>query len=93
MKLNCVVVDDRFSGWSYLSIIIILVYTQKISNAIEAKKLYVYSQCWFNLLDIEMPVISGFDFLDLSCKSLKLFITSKQYADYDATDYLQNRLL
>ena len=46
-------------------------------------------------LDIEMPVISGFDFLDgLNKKPQIIFITSKaEYAmkafDYDATDYLQ----
>jgi DNA-binding LytR/AlgR family response regulator len=46
-------------------------------------------------LDIEMPVISGFDFLDgLKIKPQIIFITSKsEYAmkafDYDATDYLQ----
>jgi DNA-binding LytR/AlgR family response regulator len=46
-------------------------------------------------LDIEMPVISGFDFLDgLKTKPQIIFITSKaEYAmkafDYDATDYLQ----
>jgi two-component SAPR family response regulator len=47
-------------------------------------------------LDIEMPVISGFDFLDgLKVKPQIVFITSK--AEYamkaliDATDYLQNR--
>ena len=46
-------------------------------------------------LDIEMPVISGFDFLDgLKVKPQIIFITSKaEYAmkafDYDATDYLQ----
>ena len=46
-------------------------------------------------LDIEMPVISGFDFIDgLKVKPQIIFITSKaEYAikafDYDATDYLQ----
>lgn len=46
-------------------------------------------------LDIEMPIISGFDFLDgLKIKPQIIFITSKaDYAvkafDYDATDYLQ----
>jgi DNA-binding LytR/AlgR family response regulator len=46
-------------------------------------------------LDIEMPIINGFDFLDgLKNKPQIIFITSKaDYAvkafDYDATDYLQ----
>ncbi|MDD2986907.1 LytTR family DNA-binding domain-containing protein, partial [Flavobacterium sp.] len=46
-------------------------------------------------LDIEMPIINGFDFLDgLKQKPQIIFITSKaDYAvkafDYDATDYLQ----
>ena len=46
-------------------------------------------------LDIEMPVISGFSFLEgLKAKPQVIFVTAKaEYAlrafDYDATDYLQ----
>jgi DNA-binding LytR/AlgR family response regulator len=50
-------------------------------------------------LDVEMPVISGFDFIDgLKAKPQVIFITSKaEYAlkafDYDATDYLQKPIV
>jgi two-component system LytT family response regulator len=65
------------------------------SNAIEAKGCMTIHNVDLIFLDIEMPVISGFDFLDgLKIKPQIIFITSKaEYAmkafDYDATDYLQ----
>jgi two-component SAPR family response regulator len=65
------------------------------SNAIEAKNCMSVHTVDLIFLDIEMPVISGFDFLDgLKVKPQIIFITSKaEYAmkafDYDATDYLQ----
>jgi DNA-binding LytR/AlgR family response regulator len=65
------------------------------SNAIEAKNCMSVHTIDLIFLDIEMPVISGFDFLDgLKIKPQIIFITSKaEYAmkafDYDATDYLQ----
>ncbi|MDG1871827.1 MAG: LytTR family DNA-binding domain-containing protein [Flavobacterium sp.] len=65
------------------------------SNAIEAKGCMSVNDVDLIFLDIEMPVISGFDFLDgLKIKPQIIFITSKaEYAmkafDYDATDYLQ----
>jgi two-component SAPR family response regulator len=66
------------------------------SNAIEARSCMSIHNVDLIFLDIEMPVISGFDFLDgLKVKPQIVFITSKaEYAmkafDYDATDYLQN---
>jgi DNA-binding LytR/AlgR family response regulator len=65
------------------------------SNAIEARSCMSVHTVDLIFLDIEMPVISGFDFLDgLKTKPQIVFITSKaEYAmkafDYDATDYLQ----
>src|SRR5690606_24045738 len=65
------------------------------SNAIEAKNCMSVHTVDLIFLDIEMPIISGFDFLDgLKMKPQIIFITSKaDYAvkafDYDATDYLQ----
>ena len=50
-------------------------------------------------LDIEMPVLNGFELLDvLNNKPQIIFVTGKtEYAfkafNYDATDYLQNLLL
>ena len=103
MKLNCVVVDD-----SSLQRIVItklvnnhpnLQLVGDFSNAIEAKNCITVNSIDLVLLDIEMPVISGFDFIDgLKIKPQIIFITSKaEYAlkafDYDATDYLQKPIL
>lgn len=103
MKLNCVVVDD-----SSLQRIVItklvnnhpnLQLIGDFSNAIEAKNCITVNSVDLVLLDIEMPVISGFDFIDgLKVKPQIIFITSKaEYAlkafDYDATDYLQKPIL
>jgi DNA-binding LytR/AlgR family response regulator len=65
------------------------------SNANEAKNCMIVHNIDLIFLDIEMPVINGFDFIDgLKVKPQVIFITSKaEYAlrafDYDATDYLQ----
>ncbi len=99
MKLNCVVVDDSsiqrmiiaklVNNHQHLHLI------GDFSNAIEAKNCMSIHTVDLIFLDIEMPVISGFDFLDgLKTKPQIIFITSKaEYAmkafDYDATDYLQ----
>jgi two-component system LytT family response regulator len=99
MKLNCVVVDD--SSIQRMIIAKLVNNHQNLhligdfSNAIEAKSCMSVHDIDLIFLDIEMPVISGFDFLDvLKVKPQIIFITSKaEYAmkafDYDATDYLQ----
>ena len=102
MNLNCVVVDD-----SSLQRIVItklvnnhpnLQLVGDFSNAIEAKNCITVNSVDLVLLDIEMPVINGFDFIDgLKLKPQIIFITAKaEYAlkafDYDATDYLQKPL-
>ena len=99
MKLNCIVVDD-----SSLQRIIITKLIDKhpnlhligdFSNAIEAKGCLIQHQVDLIFLDIEMPVISGFEFVDgLQSNPQIIFITAKaEYAmkafDYNATDYLQ----
>ncbi|GEC78756.1 DNA-binding response regulator [Flavobacterium aquatile] len=69
------------------------------SNAIEAKNCMTVHAVDLIFLDVEMPVISGFDFIDgLKVKPQVIFITSKaEYAlkafDYDATDYLQKPIV
>lgn len=99
MKLNCVIVDDSsiqrmivkklVSNHNNLNLV------GEFSNAIEAKNFMSYNAIDLLFLDVEMPVLSGFDFLDgLKVKPQVIFITSKpEYAvkafDYDATDYLQ----
>lgn len=99
MKLNCVIVDDssiqRIIVSKLVSNHINLNLIGEFSNAIEAKNFMSYNAIDLLFLDIEMPVFSGFDFLDgLKVKPQVIFITSKsEYAlkafDYDATDYLQ----
>jgi DNA-binding LytR/AlgR family response regulator len=99
MKLNCVVVDD---STLQRMLIVKLVNNHPnlrlvgdYSNAIEAKNCLTVNAIDLIFLDIEMPVINGFAFLDvLKVKPQIIFITAKaEYAlkafDYDATDYLQ----
>ena len=99
MKLNCVVVDDSSIQRMIITKLVNnhpnLHLIGDFSNAIEAKNCMSVHTVDLIFLDIEMPVISGFDFLDgLKAKPQIIFITSKaEYAmkafDYDATDYLQ----
>jgi len=99
MKINCIVVDDSnvqrqiivkfVSEHQNLSLI------GEFSNALEAKNCISNQDVNLVFLDIEMPVINGFDLLDgLKVKPQVIFITSKpEYAvkafDYSATDYIQ----
>ncbi|WP_158729977.1 MULTISPECIES: LytTR family DNA-binding domain-containing protein [unclassified Flavobacterium] len=99
MKLNCVVVDDSSIQRMIIAKLVNnhpnLNLMGDFSNAIEAKNYISIHDVDLIFLDVEMPVISGFDFLDgLKTKPQIVFITSKaEYAmkafDYDATDYLQ----
>ncbi len=64
-------------------------------NAVEAKMGLLNTDIDLIFLDIEMPILSGFDLLDdLTKKPQVIFITGKtKYAfrafDYDAVDYLR----
>ena len=99
MKLNCVVVDDSSIQRMIIAKLVNnhpnLHLIGDFSNAIEAKNCMTVHSVDLIFLDVEMPVINGFDFLDgLKQKPQIVFITSKaEYAlkafDYDATDYLQ----
>lgn len=99
MKLNCIVVDDSSIQRMIIAKLVNnhpnLHLIGDYSNAIEARSCMSVHDMDLIFLDIEMPVISGFDFLDgLKIKPQIIFITSKaEYAikafDYDATDYLQ----
>jgi DNA-binding LytR/AlgR family response regulator len=99
MKLNCVVVDDSSIQRMIITKLVnnhqSLNLVGDFSNAIEAKSCMSIHSVDLIFLDIEMPIINGFDFLDgLKLKPQIIFITSKaDYAvkafDYDATDYLQ----
>lgn len=99
MKLNCIIVED-----STLQRMIIAKLVQNhpnlnligdFSNAIDARNCLTVYNVDVIFLDVEMPVINGFDFLDkLQNKPQVIFITSKmEYAikafDYEATDCIQ----
>ena len=97
--LKCAIVDD--STLQRLSIVKLienhpnLNLTAQYNNAIEAKMGLANSEFDLVFLDIEMPILSGFDLLDdLTSKPQIIFVTGKtKYAfkafDYDAVDYLR----
>lgn len=97
--LNCAIVDD--STLQRLSIVRLidnhpsLNLVAEYNNAIEAKIGLVSTEIDLVFLDIEMPILSGFELLDdLTKKPQIIFITGKtKYAfkafDYDAVDYLR----
>jgi two-component system, LytTR family, response regulator len=99
VKLNCIVVDDSSIQRILVTKLVEsnphLILIDEFSNAIETKNCLATKHIDLLFLDIEMPVISGFNLLDgLKDKPQTIFITSKsEYAvkafDYDATDYLQ----
>lgn len=99
MKLNCIVVDD--SAIQRVTITKLVNESPNLhligdfANALEAKNCINHNTVDLIFLDIEMPLINGFDLLDgLKIKPQIIFITSKaDYAvkafDYEATDFLQ----
>lgn len=99
MKLNSIVVDD--SAIQRMTITKLVNETANLNlvgdfaNALEAKNCINHQEVDLIFLDIEMPLINGFDLLDgLKNKPQIIFITSKaDYAvkafDYEATDFLQ----
>lgn len=98
MNLRCVVVDD--STIQRMSIVKLvknhpsLTLTAEYSSAVDTKKGLNDTEVDLIFLDIEMPIINGFELLDvLKNKPQIIFVTGKtEYAfkafDYDATDYL-----
>ena len=98
MTLNCVVVDD--SAIQRLSIVKLieshpsLNLTAEYNSALETKNGLNTHKVDLIFLDIEMPVLNGFELLDvLNNKPQIIFVTGKtEYAfkafNYDATDYL-----
>ena len=97
--LKCAIVDD--STLQRLSIVKLienhpsLNLVAEYNNAIEAKMGFANTDIDLIFLDIEMPILSGFDLLDdLTLKPQIIFVTGKtKYAfkafDYDAVDYLR----
>lgn len=99
MKLNCIVVDDsavqRVTITKLVNESTLLHLIGDFANALEAKNCINKNTIDLIFLDVEMPLINGFDLLDgLKTKPQIIFITSKaDYAvkafDYEATDFLQ----
>lgn len=102
MILNCAVVDD--STVQRLSIVKLvenhpsLNLVATFDNALDTKNGLNTEEIDLIFLDIEMPVLSGFELLDiLNNVPQIIFVTGKtEYAfkafDYDATDYLHKPL-
>jgi len=98
MILNCVVVDDsaiqRLSTVKLVENNPSLNLIAEYSSALETKNGLNTHKVDLIFLDIEMPVLNGFELLDvLSNKPQIIFVTGKtEYAfkafNYDATDYL-----
>jgi len=96
--LKCIVVDD--SRLQRLAIVKLikdhpnLKLVAEYNNAIETKNGLLDTEADLIFLDIEMPVLTGFELLDdLPSKPQIIFVTGKtQYAfkafDYDAVDYI-----
>ena len=101
-QLKCAVVDD--SRLQRLAIVKLidehpsLELVAEWNNAIETKNGLLDTQVDLLFLDIEMPILTGFDLLDdLENKPHIIFVTGKtKYAfkafDYDAVDYLRKPL-
>lgn len=99
MKLTCVIVDDCSIQRTIVRKMVYecqdLELLASFSNAIDTKQFLSYTSVDLLLLDIEMPILNGFEFLDtLKTKPQVIFISSKtQYAlkafEYEATDYIQ----
>jgi len=101
-QLKCAVVDD--SRLQRLAIVKLIDEHQSLelvaewNNAIETKNGLLDTKVDLLFLDIEMPILTGFDLLDdLENKPHIIFVTGKtKYAfkafDYDAIDYLRKPL-
>jgi two-component system LytT family response regulator len=99
MKLSCVIVEDSSIQRMIVSKLASkhqnLRLVGEFSNAVETKNFLSYNTVDLVFLDVEMPVLNGFEFLDtLKVKPQVIFISSKaEYAvkafDYEATDYIQ----
>ncbi|MCV6630655.1 MAG: LytTR family DNA-binding domain-containing protein [Flavobacteriaceae bacterium] len=98
MKLKCIIVDDsslqRMAVAKLVNNHPLLTLTAEYSNAIEAKNGLKNNAVDLIFLDIEMPIVNGFDLLEsLENPPQVILITGKvDYAlkafDYDVTDYL-----
>ena len=99
-SIKGIIIDDELSGRENLKTLIESYCTEisiigTASSAIEAKKLLIHLSPQVIFLDINMPVLDGFDFLEIidSCKYKLVFVTAHdEYAiraiKAKAVDYL-----
>jgi len=98
MKLRCIIVDDSAMQRMAIAQLVNnhpnLALVSEYSNAIEANNGIKNNDIDLIFLDVEMPIITGFDFLESMENSPQvILITGKpDYAlkafEYDVTDYL-----
>lgn len=98
MRMNCIIVDDSVIQRTAVSKLVknhpLLHLVAEYGNAIEAKTGLKNEKVDLIFLDIEMPIVNGFDLLEsLSDPPQVILVTGKaEYAlkafDYDVTDYL-----
>lgn len=66
MKLNCIIIDDCAIQRAIIYTLIIrhpaLKLLGEFSNAIETKNFLSYNAVDLLFLDVEMPILNGFDF-------------------------------
>ena len=97
--MNCIIVDDEYISREILSRLINWVKGLNLvgscESAREAKALLHETKVDLIFLDVEMPELSGIDFLDMldDEKPMIIFVTSKEeYAvkafEFEAVDYL-----
>lgn len=99
IQLKCAIVDDSklqsLLIAKFIDIHPSLQLVGEYTNGVEAQRELMTRKVDLLFVDVEMPLLSGFDFLDkLTTRPLIIFITGKtDYAfkafDYDAVDYLQ----
>jgi len=98
MKINCIIVDDeaiaRRGLKSYVESIDFLELKGEAINAVQANALLKTEEVHLIFLDIEMPLISGLDFLKTLRNPPKVIFTTaySEYAldsfEFDVIDYL-----
>lgn len=97
--MNCIIVDDEYISREILSKLIERVKSLNLvgscESAREAKAILHEKKVDLIFLDVEMPQLSGIDFLDMldDEKPMIIFVTSKEeYAvkafEFEAVDYL-----
>lgn len=97
-KLNSIIIDDSQVQCEALAKIVKrhpnLTFQGYSSNAINARRILIDKDIDLIFLDVEMPIINGFDFLEALEEAPQVIIVSnsEKYAlkayDYNVTDYL-----